>query len=95
MSIFDPFKQAKLQNSYAKLKDVKVPEKDMTLDELKRLSGAGKITGETTVGPDLYSAAKKHQHMRENNIKPGTEAWFKLWHAKPHLTGEDPFGDNK
>ncbi len=25
---------------------------------------------------------------RENNIKPGTPEWFKLWFSKPYLTGE-------
>lgn len=27
--------------------------------------------------------------QREQNIKPGTEEWFKLWFSKPHLTGEN------
>ncbi len=89
--MFDAFKQAKLQNGYAKLKNAKIPDKDMSLDELKRLSGGGKITGDNTIGPDLHSAAKKSQFMQEHNIKPGTEAWFKLWFAQPKLTGEDPF----
>jgi hypothetical protein len=89
--MFDPFQQAKLQNSYSKLKDVTVPEKDMSLDELKRLSGSGKITGETTVTPNHELAAKKAQYIRENNIKPGDKEWFKVMFAKPHLTGEDPF----
>ena len=44
--MFDPFKQAKIQNGYNKLKDTTIPEKDMTLDELKRLSGSGQVTGE-------------------------------------------------
>jgi hypothetical protein len=89
--MFDPFNQAKLQNSYSKLKDVKLPKKDMTLDELKQLSGSGKITGETTTTPNNELAAKKQQYIRENNIKPGTQEWFKVMFAKPHLTGEDPF----
>ncbi len=25
---------------------------------------------------------------RENNIKPGTPEWFKLWFSLPYLTGE-------
>ena len=89
--MFDPFNQVKLQNAYSSLKDVKIPEKDMTLDELKKLSGSGKITGENTVTPDFNLAARKAQYIRENNIKPGTDAWFKVMFAKPHLTGEDPF----
>jgi hypothetical protein len=90
--MFDPFKQAKLQNSYQSMKEYKpAPEKGMTLDELKRLSGSGKITGESTFTPNHELAAKKAQYMRENNIKPGDKEWFKVMFAKPHLTGEDPF----
>ena len=33
---------------------------------------------------------EKAQLMRENDIKPGTDAWFKLWFSKPYLTGEKP-----
>jgi hypothetical protein len=33
---------------------------------------------------------EKGQLMKDNNIKPGTEAWFKLWFSKPYLTGERP-----
>jgi len=87
--MFDPFQQAKIQRSYSKLRDT-VTEKDMSLDDLKRLSGVGKITGESaTVDHELN--AKKAQYIRENNIKPGDQAWFKVMFAKPHLTGEDPF----
>jgi hypothetical protein len=25
--------------------------------------------------------------QREQNIRPGTDEWFKLWFSKPHLTG--------
>ena len=89
--MFDAFQQAKLQSAYSKLRDVKIPEKDMSLDELKQLSGSGNITGETTVTPDSHLANKKATYMRENNIKPGTQEWFKVMFAKPHLTGENPF----
>ena len=89
--MFDPFKQAKLQNSYSKLRDTVIPEKDMTLDDLKRLSGAGKVTGETTFTPDHQLSSKKQEFMREHNIRPGDKEWFKVMFAKPHLTGEDPF----
>ena len=90
--MFDPFKQAKLQNAYQSMKKYKpAPEKDMTLDELKRLSGSGKITGETTVTPNSALATRKAEYMRENNIKPGDKEWFKVMFAKPELTGEDPF----
>jgi hypothetical protein len=92
--MFDPFNQAKLQSSYSKLKDVKLSEKDMSLDDLKRLSGSGKVTGEHSYTPLHELSQKKQQYMRENNIKPGDQAWFRLMFAKTHLTGEDPFSKN-
>jgi hypothetical protein len=91
MSIFDPFNQAKLQNGLSKVRNATIPKKDMSLDELKRLSGVDKVQPEYKV----VDNQQKHQFMRENNIKPGDQAWFKLWYAKPHITGEDPFGKNK
>ena len=84
--MFDPFKQAKLQNAYQNLKDIKVPEKDMSLDELKRLSGVNNIKETSPV-----QSINKAQYMREHNIKPGSDEWFKLWFAKPQITGEAPF----
>jgi len=30
----------------------------------------------------------KREYERKHNIRPGDEAWFKLYFAKPHLTGE-------
>ena len=33
---------------------------------------------------------EKAQLQRDNNIKPGTDAWFRLWFSKPYLTGETP-----
>lgn len=37
----------------------------------------------------------KGELMKQNNIKPGTEAWFKLWFSLPYMTGEQPIGDDK
>jgi hypothetical protein len=31
------------------------------------------------------------QIQRERNIQPGTDEWFRLWFAKPKLTGEKPY----
>ena len=89
--MFDPFKQAKIQNGYSKLKDTKLPERDMTLDELKKLSGSGQVTGEYSYTPLHELAQKKQQYMRENNIKPGDQAWFHLWFSRPEITKANPF----
>ena len=88
--MFDAFKQAKLQSAYSTLKN-KIPDKDMSLDELKRLSGSGKITGENTLSTSYIDGAKRAQYIRDNNIKPGTQEWFRVRFAKPALTGENPY----
>ena len=90
--MFDPFKQAKLQNGYQAMKQYQpAPEKDMTLDELKRLSGYGKITGELTQPIDTQLQAKKTEYIKANNLRPGDPEWMRVMFAKPHLTGESPF----
>lgn len=33
---------------------------------------------------------EKGELMRKHDIRPGTEAWFKLWFSKPWLTNEKP-----
>lgn len=87
--MFDPFKQAKLMNGYDKLKSVQLPESDMdSLDDLKRLAG---VNENTNMNIDIDIDINRGQIMRERNIKPGTDEWFKLWFAKPKLTGEKPY----
>jgi hypothetical protein len=85
--MFDPFKQSKLQNAYSKLSDVKIPEKNVSLDDLKKLSGIDEASKQAAI----VTQATKAQYMHEHNIKPGTKEWFKLWFAKPDITGENPF----
>lgn len=38
-----------------------------------------------------HTAQEKADYMRKHNIKPGTEAWFKLWFTLPYLTNTKPF----
>ena len=33
---------------------------------------------------------EKGELMKAHDIRPGTDAWFKLWFSKPYLTGERP-----
>ena len=33
---------------------------------------------------------EKGELMKKHDIRPGTEAWFKLWFSKPWLTNEKP-----
>lgn len=88
--MFDPFKQAKLMNGFNKLKSVQVPESKLdSIDDLKRLAG---INENTSMGEEMSQRGTDlGQIQRERNIKPGTDEWFKLWFAKPKLTGEKPY----
>lgn len=40
--------------------------------------------------PLTQSGTAKGEYMKKHKIRPGSEEWFKLWFARPGLTGEDP-----
>ena len=68
----------------------------MDIEELKRLAGIDKPHEDQSMGENLsYVGTRKSQYQRKHNIKPGTDEWFKLWFAKPKLTGEDPMPKKK
>ena len=86
--MFDPWQQSKLMNGFDKLKSVSIPAKEDSLADIKRLAGIGQTSyGEET----SIQGTNLGQIQRERNICPGTDEWFKLWFAKPHLTGEKPY----
>lgn len=69
----------------------------MKIDEiykLKRLAGIidkeGNEVDDTDESNISITGSDKKAYERKHNIKPGTDEWFKLWFAKPKLTGEDP-----
>ena len=85
--MFDPFQQAKLMNGFGKLKSVSLPESKVdSIDDLKKLAGINENTN-----TEMDTSINRGQIMRDRNIKPGTDEWFKLWFAKPKLTGEKPY----
>jgi hypothetical protein len=65
------------------------------IQELKRLAGISnrpvwteyKGYSDSNIS---VTGTEKAQLMRKHDIKPGTDAWFKLWFSKPYLTGEKP-----
>jgi len=66
----------------------------MDLETLKKLAGV--TDNEPSMGENLsIIGTQKAQYQRKHNIKPGTPEWFKLWFAKPRLTGENPMPKNK
>ena len=87
--MFDPWQQSKLMNGFDKLKSVSIPEQNVdSLEELRKLAGVDSVSyGEET----SIQGTNLGQIQRERNIRPGTDEWFKLWFAKPHLTGEKPY----
>jgi hypothetical protein len=79
----------------------------MKIDEiyrLKRLAGIINKDGTPVVDPAVDSdnesnisivGSEKAEYQRKNKIRPGTDEWFRLWFAKPYLTGEKPMKDSK
>jgi hypothetical protein len=68
----------------------------MNIEDLKKLAGVDKPSEEASMGENLsYVGTAKSQYQRKHKIKPGSPEWFKLWFAKPRLTGENPMPKNK
>ena len=69
----------------------------MDLKQLKRLAGIkDPATHTPSVGENVsHSATEKAQYQRKHNIQPGTQEWFRLWFARPYLTGENPMPKQK
>ena len=66
------------------------------LDRIKQLAGVDKISTEDSMGENLsITGTEKAQYQRKHKIKTGTPEWFKLWFARPKLTGENPMPKNK
>ena len=66
------------------------------LERIKKLAGVDNLPSEDSMGENLsYIGTQKSQYQRKHNIQPGTDEWFKLWFAKPKLTGENPMPKNK
>lgn len=86
--MFDPFQQAKLMNGFDKLKSVPTTDQNIdSIDDLKRLAGVGPSMGQAM----SQQGTNLGQIQRERNIQPGSDEWFRLWFAKPKLTGEQPY----
>jgi hypothetical protein len=61
----------------------------MTLDELRLLSGVSTHSQEINKGSNIsVTGTEKRRIEREQNIKPGTDDWFRLWFSLPKLTGD-------
>jgi hypothetical protein len=72
--MFDPWQQARLNTGLQKINNQQLSEKQTTVDDIKQLAGVN-----TTPTAFPVSTVNKAQIQREQNIRPGTDAWFKLW----------------
>lgn len=62
----------------------------MNIEDLKKLAGVAEQSTDS-MGENLsYTGTEKAQYQRKHNIRPGSPEWFKLWFARPKLTGENP-----
>lgn len=66
-----------------------------SIEELKTLAGIGNraVMQEYKgfAGSNIsVTGNEKGELMKKHDIRPGSEAWFKLWFSKPYLTGEKP-----
>jgi hypothetical protein len=84
---FDVWKQSNLMNGLSQIQTVPTQAPIDNLDDLKRLAGVN-----TSMGEEMSEQGTNlGQIQRERNIQPGTDEWFRLWFAKPKLTGEKPY----
>ena len=66
------------------------------IERLKKLAGIDNISTEPSIGENLsLHGTKKAEYQRKHNVRPGTDEWFKLWFARPKLTGENPMPKSK
>ena len=64
------------------------------LAEMLSIAGINpqQLAARNTIENKSKSAAEKSRFQAENKVQPGTDEWFRLWFARPDLTGENPFG---
>jgi len=68
------------------------------MDEIQQLKTLAGITNRAVMqeykgfpGSNIsVTGNEKGELMKKHDIRPGTDAWFKLWFSKPYLTGEKP-----
>lgn len=63
------------------------------LDDIIKLAGirSSRSADQVPQGSNIsYTGTEKAKLMKEHNIKPGTDEWFRLWFSLPKMTGEKP-----
>lgn len=63
---------------------------DSSLDDLAKLRVLAGVDKQAQSPVTGEIGTEKGEYQRKHNIRPGTDEWFKLWFARPSLTGENP-----
>ena len=65
----------------------------MDLETLKKLAGLN-LQSNIRENPSI-TGTEKAKYQRKHNIQAGSPEWFKLWFARPKMTGENPMPKKK
>ena len=65
---------------------------NQNIGKLQEYKGPGTVKTEGS-NPSI-TANKLIKHQQDNDIQPGSPEWFRLWFAKPYMTGEKAFDED-
>ena len=93
------FTRSHLQEMKRRYKEMYVSPEEGT-DELvdqykKETPGQSEGIEEDTDKDEPGTQGDQAEYQRKHNVRPGTDEWFKLWFARPKLTGENPMPKSK
>lgn len=85
-------KSGKLREEVAEGKKYPRTSEFLQIKEIKQLAGITEEKGGYPDGSNIsFTADKISKVMKDRNIQPGSDEWFRLWFALPKLTGEKPY----
>lgn len=73
-----------------------IPDTVLSDDDLHDLQQLAGIETKNITMPEAdinisYTGMEKKKFEKENNIRPGTPDWFRLWFTLPYLTNTKPY----
>ena len=85
-------KSGKLREEVAEGKKYPRTSEFLQIKEIQQLAGITEEKGGYPDGSNIsFTADKISKVMKDRNIQPGSDEWFRLWFALPKLTGEKPY----
>jgi len=88
----DLIKSGKLREEVAEGKKYPRTSEFLQIKEIQQLAGITEEKGGYPDGSNIsFTADKISKVMKDRNIQPGSDEWFRLWFALPKLTGEKPY----